>query len=217
MARAADRIVAEGGTPAEALDAGRQLAQLQALESILDRLLTSGASGFGAIDKATSVATEVAASLDRLSSKSTGREQVGAQRALQETTSLFKDVRADVEQMLGMAPAALTALDAVSALQTASEKLDRALDNLAGAYRQAPRDAMLGPVALGPWSVPLFGALALLCVLFLGARALLEAQRREAASRAQTDRDEQAILRLLGRDGRLGRRRLDRRGDGYRG
>lgn len=201
--RAAELIAAEGATPSDALAAGRQLAQLQKLESTLDRLLTGGASGLGTIESASAVTNELAASLDRLAASSAGRDQVRAHQALQETAQLFQRMRADVDQLLGLAPAVLTAIDALPALQVTGEKLDGALDTLAGAYRQAPRDARLGPLTIGPWAVPLFGALALLCILFLGGRALLEAQRREAASRAQTDRDEQAILRLLDEMGDL--------------
>ena len=203
MEGAAELIAVDGASPADVLDAGRQLAQLQKLESTLDRLLDGGTSGLVAIDTATTVTNELAASLDRLSANSVGRGQAGAHQALQETSKLFKSLRAGLDQMLGLAPAALTAVDALSVLKTVGEKLDGALDTLAAAYRQAPRDARIGPLALGPWSVPLFGALALLCILFLGGRALLEAQRREAASRGQTDKDERAILRLLDEMGDL--------------
>jgi twitching motility protein PilJ len=60
-----------------------------------------------------------------------------------------------------------------------------------------------GPLTLGFWAVPLFSALALLGLLGLGARAIRAAERREADSRAQTERDEQAILRLLDEMGNL--------------
>jgi twitching motility protein PilJ len=81
--------------------------------------------------------------------------------------------------------------------------VDRSLDQLVAAYRQAPRELAIGPLTLGPWAVPLFSGLALLSLLILGARAVGEAQRREALSRSQTEKDEQAILRLLDEMGDL--------------
>ncbi len=203
MGRAADRIAEEGAPPAEALEAGRQLARLEVVNSTLERLLSGGAQASGAIDTGTAALAELAAALDRLSAQASGSDRVGARRALEESAKLFATMRPGVDKMLNQAPAALAAVDSLAALQSAGERLDGALGALASAYRQAPGEARLGPVALGPWAVPLFGGLALLSLIWLGVRELAAAQRREADSRAQTDRDEQAILRLLDEMGDL--------------
>jgi twitching motility protein PilJ len=91
----------------------------------------------------------------------------------------------------------------VPALEAAGVKLDQALDRLIESYRQARGALRVGPVAVGTWAVPLFSALAVLTVMVLGARTLVDARRQEAASRSQTERDEQAIQRLLDEMGNL--------------
>ncbi|MGE5152619.1 MAG: methyl-accepting chemotaxis protein [Bdellovibrio bacteriovorus] len=203
MSRAAELIAKEGGAGSEVLEAGRQLARVEAMKSALAGLRAGGSEAKSAIDAGTQMADEFAAVLKRLTQQAGAGGQSGAREALEETARLFAAMRSGADQMVKLVPAALPAIESLPAMKAAGVKLDGALDRLVEAYRQAPGELRVGPVGLGPWAVPLFSILAVLTVLVLGARTLTDARRQEAASRAQTERDEQAILRLLDEMGDL--------------
>ncbi len=203
MGRAADLLVKEDAPAAQVLEAGRQLARVEAMKSALDRLFAGAGQARAAFDTATQVVDAFAAGLERLSQGASGAGKAAAREALAETERLFTAMRSETDRMTALVPAALPAIEALPAMQAAGLKLDSALEGLVGAYRQAPGELRIGPIAIGPWALPLFSVLAVLTVLLLGARTLVDARRQEAASRAQTERDEQAILRLLDEMGDL--------------
>jgi len=203
MSRAADLVAKEGAPAAQVLEAGRQLARVEAMKFAMSRLLLGGGEAGTAVATGTKVADEFAAGLQRLTQESSEGGQPVARGALDETGRLFSTMRSGTERMATLVPAALPAMDALPAMEAAGAKLDLALDLLVEAYRQAPRELRLGPIGIGPWALPLFSALALLTVLGLGIRILVDARRQEAASRAQTERDEHAILQLLDEMGNL--------------
>lgn len=203
MARAADLMAKEGAPVDQVLEAGRQLARVEAMKAALGRLLAGGKDGAAAVEAGTRLADEFGVVLNRLLQQAGQGAETPARSALEDTGRLFSALRSDTDRLLKLVPAALPAMDALSDLEGAGLRLDGALDGLVDAYRGAPRELRLGPIALGPWGLPLFSALAVLAVLALGVRTLSEARRQEASSRAQTERDEQAILRLLDEMGDL--------------
>jgi len=203
MGRAADLIAKEGAPAAQVLEAGRQLARMEAMKGALSRLLVGGQEAGAAVKTGTRVADEFSAVLKGLEQQSKEGGQSAARGALEETGRMFSAMRSGADQMVKLVPVALPAMDSFPALEAAGAKLDEALGHLVEAYRQAPRVLRLGPIGLGTWVVPLFSVLAVLTVLLLGTRMLIGARRQEAASRAQTERDEQAILRLLDEMGNL--------------
>lgn len=203
MSKAAGSLATEGAPADQALEAGRQLARLEVMKSSLGRVMAGGSESVAAIDAGKAAAEQFAASLQGLTAQAAGRNQSAARPALEETESLFTSMRAETDRMLRMVPAALPAIDALPAMATAGAKLDTALDTLVEAYRRGPRDLQVGPLTIGAWAVPLFSGLALLTLFLLGLLAVRDAQRREASSRAQTEKDEQAILRLLDEMGNL--------------
>ena len=203
MGRAADLIAKEGAPAPQVLEAGRQLARMEAMKGALSRLLVGGQDAGMAVKTGTQVADEFATVLKRLEQQSGEPGQSAARGALEETARMFTAMRSGAEQMVKLIPAAVPAMEALPVLEAAGAKLDQALDALVEAYRSAPKELPLGPVTIGTWGVPLFSVLAVLTMLGLGTRSLVEARRQEAASRAQTERDEQAILRLLDEMGNL--------------
>jgi twitching motility protein PilJ len=203
MARAADLVAENGAPPAQVLEAGRQLARVETMKSALNLLLAGGDEAKAAVDSGTQVADAFAGGLKQLSQASNPEGQPATRAALEQAGRLFTTLRAGTDRMVDLVPVALPAMDALQTMEAAGAKLDAALDRLVDAYRQAPGELRLGPVGIGPWAVPLFGVLAVLTVLVLGFRALTDVRRQEAASRAQSERDEQAILRLLDEMGDL--------------
>ncbi len=203
MSQAADLVAKEGAPAAQILEAGRQLARVEAMKSALGQLLAGGGDAGAAVKIGTEVADEFAAVLKRLVQQSSEGDDSAARAALDETGRLFGTMRSGSDRIVKLVPAALPAMDSLPALEAAGAKLDSALDRLVEAYRQAPGEFRLGPVGIGPWALPLFSVLAVLTVLVLGTRTLTDARRQEAMSRAQTERDEQAILTLLDEMGNL--------------
>ena len=203
MTRSAELIATDGGSPDEALEAGRQLGRIETMKYTLDRLLAGGTQAAAVSEAGNALVAEFAAHLRTLIEQVGIRGKPEARAALQETARLFTSQRLGADGRLRLVAPAFTASDALASLQTAGKQLDDALASLVLGLRQAPAVAHLGPLPLGPWTVLLFSALGLLGLLGLGARAIGDAGRREAASRAQTVRDEQAILRLLDEMGNL--------------
>ncbi len=204
MTRAAQLIATEtDATPGEALDAGRQLARLASIQAALSGLL----GGVNAIPETLDADLRAAADFDRtlknLTTEASQRLGSEAAPALTKTASLFAGLSEGIDQVLESVSKARPAIEALPGLDAAGVKLDRSLDALAAAYREAPRETRIGPITLGPWAVPLFGALAAIALILLALREVRDAQRREALSRGQTERDEQAILRLLDEMGDL--------------
>ncbi|WP_295455696.1 methyl-accepting chemotaxis protein [uncultured Thiodictyon sp.] len=204
MSRAAALVVTDGAPADQAFEAGRQLARIETLKYILDQVLDGGASEIAASESANTLGAQFASHLQTLIEQAGARSKSQARAALEETAQLFATLRPSTGELLRLPPGVLAANDAVAPLQTAGKALDVAFDNLVVGLGQVEQAAMrLGPLTLGFWLVPLFSALALLGLLGLGARAIRAAERREADSRAQTERDEQAILRLLDEMGNL--------------
>lgn len=203
MGRAADLLAEEGASVDQVLRAGRQLARVEAMKTALDRLLAGGKDRATAVEAGARLADEFESALKRLPQQAGGGAGTPAHNALEDTGRLFATLRTDIDHLRKLVPKALPAMDAASDLDSAGIRLDAALDTLVKAYRRAPRELRLGPLTLGPWALPLFATLALLAVLVLGVRTLSEARSQEASSRAQAERDEQAILRLLDEMGDL--------------
>ena len=203
MSKAGALLAAEGAPADQVLEAGHQLARLEVIKSNLARPIAGGSEAMSALDAGSAAADQFAASLQSLTAQAAARIQSAAHPALQETESLFASMRTGADKMLGMVPGALPAIDALPAMATAGTNLDTALDTLVEAFRQGPKELQVGPLTIGPWAVPLFSALALFTLFLLGLLTLREAQHREAASRAQTEKDERAILRLLDEMGDL--------------
>ncbi len=209
MIRSAELIVAEGAPAGQALEAGRQLARLQAMNAGLERLLVGGQPGSGARDadaavtKDDAVTKEFTVHLEALTAQAGTRGATATRDALAQTALQWTALRTGVDALRELAPRALPAIDALAPLQEAGAAFASALDTLMAAGREAPLEARVGPLPVGPWAVPLFTALAVAGLIALGVRVASDARRRVAAALAQSGCDEQAILRLLDEMGNL--------------
>jgi twitching motility protein PilJ len=203
MTRSAELIVAEGAPAGQALEAGRQLARLEAMNAGLERLLIGGTPGLVAGDPDDAAAKAFAVHLEALTEQAGTRGATATRGALAQTALLWTAMRTGVDALRQLAPRALPAIDALAPLQEAGAAFTTALDTLVDAWREAPLQARVGPVPVGPWAVPLFTALALAGLFALGVRVVMDARRRVAAALAQSGCDEQAILRLLDEMGNL--------------
>ncbi|WP_295388070.1 methyl-accepting chemotaxis protein [uncultured Thiodictyon sp.] len=204
MTRAAERIAADGAPADQALEAGRQLARIEQLKFILGQLTDGGASEIAASESANALAVEFASHLQTLIEQAGARPKLPGRAALEETAQLFSALRSSNGELLNLAPGVIAANDAATPLQAAGKRLDAAFDTLViGLGQTASPATHFGPLTLDRWAVPVFSVLALLGLMGLGTRAVRAAERREADSRAQTQRDEQAILRLLDEMGNL--------------
>ncbi|MBV5272654.1 MAG: methyl-accepting chemotaxis protein [Lamprocystis purpurea] len=203
MTRSAELIVAEGAPAGQAWEAGRQLARLQAMNAGLERLLVGGQPGSVAGDADDAVTKEFTVHLEALTAQAGTRGATATRDALAQTALLWTAMRTGVDALRELVPRALPAIDALAPLQEAGSAFATALDTLAAAGREAPLEARVGPLPVGPWAVPLFTALALAGLIALGVRVVSDARRRVAAALAQSGCDEQAILRLLDEMGNL--------------
>jgi len=203
MTSAAKLIAAEGAPADEILEAGRQLARVEVLKFALSRLLAGGRDTLAAIDSGQKAAEQFAATLGALSQSAAEREDSKAKDSLQEVGLLFETMMKGAGDMLNMVPSALPAIDAMPAMDISAVNLSASLDKLITAFREGPRSAKVGPIQLGPWAVPLAIAVGISALFVLGLRVLSETRRRESSARAASERDEQAILRLLDEMGDL--------------
>ncbi|HYN79275.1 MAG TPA: methyl-accepting chemotaxis protein, partial [Lamprocystis sp. (in: g-proteobacteria)] len=203
MSRAAEAITADGAPPEQVLEAGRQLARIEAMKSTLYRLPADGSQAAAVIADGDALTAQFAAHLETLIAQAAARPKAAAVTALDETNQRFTAMNTGLDELRAMLPSALSAIDSLASLQAVGDQFDSALDRLAAAYRQAPRAVLIGPLTVGPWAVPLFSTLALAGLLVLSVRAVRTAGQGAAASHAQTERDEQAILRLLDEMGNL--------------
>ncbi len=205
MARAA-QLTLRGGAPGDQVQqAGEALGSLQRMDSALARMLAGGAEAAGAVDGFTSNVKRFASAIDALISQARAGQDFGdsPRAALEETALLFTSFRAGADELAKKVVSASPVAAGLANLEAAADQLDLALEPLVGRYASGPDGLRIGPLTVGPAAVPLFVALALLSLLLVGVRLLLDARRSEEASKAQSERDEQAILRLLDEMGNL--------------
>jgi twitching motility protein PilJ len=188
--------------------AAEQSVLLERMAGALRNLLLGGTATVEAIDRGTSAADRFAENLAVLREGDASRGIEGAQEeeigaALEDVDLLYNAMRASADEMVGSMPEVTPALNDVSRLAPAGDRLEGALDRLIEAYRETPGRLKIGPVTVGPVTVIFFGSLATLFLVLLGAQLLVDARRREAESKAQNEANQQAILRLLDEMGDL--------------
>ncbi|MBK1641366.1 chemotaxis protein [Chromatium okenii] len=197
MKQAGTRSVADGVSASLALQAGLQAARLERMSAALTRWLDGGAASQQAIADFTTSRDEFAATLGTLADQSRARS------ALDETARLLTMLRSSSDDVLEKTQALQAIINQAPEVNTTSSQLDTALEALVVDYRSAGQFVLLLGMTLGANAVLLFSAFALLCFALLILLTLRAARQREEQSRAQTVRDEGAILRLLDEMGDL--------------
>ncbi|MCU0834515.1 MAG: methyl-accepting chemotaxis protein [Chromatiaceae bacterium] len=204
----AERMADADADPDRVLLAARQVVLLERITATLSDLLAGGGSTGEAGER---LSVELAAFADGLKALSSGDRRLGLsaednpdlRKGLDEVGQMLAPVRAGVDKALGLMPAATPALADIGELDAAAGGTRSALGALIEAYRQTPGRLAVGPFTAGNTTALVFGALAALFLVLLGAQLLAEARRREAASLAQNESNQQAILRLLDEMGDL--------------
>lgn len=124
-------------------------------------------------------------------------------KKLKQIATLFSSVNDHAEEIIESVPAVLPALEAADQIPKISDQVNDAANNLIDAYGQAPSRLALWGIKINPLIVSLLGALAAALLLLLGFTLIMDSRRREAASKLQNERNQQAILRLLDEMGDL--------------
>ncbi|MGQ9659514.1 MAG: methyl-accepting chemotaxis protein [Thermochromatium sp.] len=198
MTKVAKRLAAEEATPALMLESGLQLARLERLESALDRSLLGGTQTGQALDEVVTSTNAFAEGLSALISGLRGRSETsGSRAAIEELAEQFAALETRSTELLRRLDGVRTAIAQLPGIQTAAGSLESALSELLNHYREAGRRFILLGLPIGTGAVLVFAALSLLSLAALVLIFLRDAKSREAAYRAQSERDERAILRLL--------------------
>ncbi|MGD8911581.1 MAG: methyl-accepting chemotaxis protein [Candidatus Thiodiazotropha sp.] len=126
-----------------------------------------------------------------------------AKQRLADVSTLFTTISDNSTEIINNIPDVLPALEAASAVNRLSDIVSNAAEELIEAFGQSPgRFSFLGLKA-GPGMIAVFGAAAALFLVVLGAQLIMDAQRREQASKQQNEANQKAILQLLDEMGDL--------------
>lgn len=198
MTKVAKRLAAEGASPALVLESGLQLSRLERLESALERYLLGGVAAGQALDEGVKASDAFAEGLSTLIAGSRGlNEAAGSRAALEEMTEQFATLETRSTEILRRMDGVRAAIGQLPGIQTAAGGVESALSTLLTNYREAGRRFILLGLPIGTGAVLLFAAFSLLSLAALVLIFLRDSKTREAVYRAQTERDERAILRLL--------------------
>jgi twitching motility protein PilJ len=126
-----------------------------------------------------------------------------AKQRLADVSTLFTTISDNSTEIINNIPDVLPALEAASIVNRESDSVSSAAEELIAAYGESPgRFSLLGLKA-GPGMIAVFGAAAALFLVVLGVQLVMDAQRRELASKQQNEANQKAILQLLDEMGDL--------------
>ena len=190
------------------LVAADQSVYLERMAAAIGNLLRGGAATVEAIDKGTTAAEQFAVNITALLEGDPDRDIVPVEdaqlrEALQDLEVLYRAMRSGANDLVALMPKVTPSLDNVNRVVSDGARVNEDLDALIQAYRETPGRWKVGPLTVGPVSVMIFGALAAILLVLLGLQMLVDARRREAASKVQNEANERAILRLLDEMGDL--------------
>ncbi|MCG7898845.1 MAG: methyl-accepting chemotaxis protein [Candidatus Thiodiazotropha lotti] len=130
------------------------------------------------------------------------KDKIASQR-LDDVATLFTTIQDNATEIIQNIPDVLPALEAASMVSASSDQASDAAETLIGAYGKSPgRFSVLG-IKAGPGMIAVFGGAALLFLVLLGMQLVVDAQRRELASKQQNENNQKAILQLLDEMGDL--------------
>ncbi len=126
-----------------------------------------------------------------------------ARQRLEDVTALFSTIQDNAAEIIQNIPDVLPALEAASEVNSASDRTSNAAEVLIEAFGDSPGRKVLGVIPVGPVTIAFFGAAAAIFLVLLGIQLILDAQRREQASKQQNENNQKAILQLLDEMGDL--------------
>jgi twitching motility protein PilJ len=206
MSEGAALMADEGASGERVLMAAEQLVLLQRMANVLDGLLLRGAAKAPAVDGFADDAERFERMLRALlegDDDPLAEPNPAVLAALRKAERLFTPLPASANDLLALSTSVQPALSALERIPPAGERLDAALGVLIERYLQSPGRLRVGPAVVGPTTALVFGGLAALTLVVLGAKLLAEARAREAESKTQNEANQQAILRLLDEMGDL--------------
>ncbi|MEW8192876.1 MAG: methyl-accepting chemotaxis protein, partial [Candidatus Thiodiazotropha sp.] len=126
-----------------------------------------------------------------------------AKQRLADVSTLFATINDNTTEIISNIPDVLPALEAASVVNSSSDNVSNAAEELIAAFGESPgRFSLLG-IKAGPGMIAVFGAAAVLFLVVLGVQLIMDAQRREQASKQQNEANQKAILQLLDEMGDL--------------
>ncbi|MES9969562.1 MAG: methyl-accepting chemotaxis protein [Candidatus Thiodiazotropha sp.] len=126
-----------------------------------------------------------------------------AKQRLSDVSTLFATINDNSTEIISNIPDVLPALEAASVVNVSSDGVSNAAEELIAAFGESPgRFSILG-IKAGPGMIAVFGAAAVLFLVILGVQLIMDAQRREQASKKQNEANQKAILQLLDEMGDL--------------
>ena len=129
-------------------------------------------------------------------------DKIASQR-LDDVATLFTTIQDNATEIIQNIPDVLPALEAASVVSASSDQASDAAETLIAAYGKSPgRFSLLG-IKAGPGMIAVFGGAAVLFLVLLGMQLIVDAQRRELASKQQNENNQKAILQLLDEMGDL--------------
>ncbi|HHH38846.1 MAG TPA: chemotaxis protein [Sedimenticola sp.] len=203
-----DDLVKSKAPAAQVAIAARQLMLAERIDKNVIRVLKGGKDTAAAIDQFSRDADRFGRVLQGMlkGSKSLGIDAVedpAARKKLQEVAKLFATINQNAEQIIDTVPSVLSALEAASDVTLASDQVEQAAAALLTAFDNSPGRFEVAGVKAGPGLLAALGGLAALLLLLLVSVLVRNARRREEQSKAQNERNQQAILRLLDEMGNL--------------
>ncbi|MCU7920211.1 MAG: methyl-accepting chemotaxis protein [Candidatus Thiodiazotropha sp. (ex Epidulcina cf. delphinae)] len=188
--------------------ASEQEMLIQRISSNVNQVLAGGQKTAAAIDQFSRDADLFGRILEGLlaGDKDLGVVKVAdkiARQRLADVATLFSTIQDNAAEIIQNIPDVLPALEAASVVNTDSDNTSSAAEELITVYGESPgRFSLLG-IKAGPGMIAVFGAGAALFLMLLGVQLVLDAQRRELASKQQNESNQKAILQLLDEMGDL--------------
>jgi twitching motility protein PilJ len=208
MDEIAKTMVAKKQAAARVLVAAGMVPPVERMSRALGELLAGGTATQDAVDRGRDAAQQFSKGLNALID---GDPELGLepekdpqlQEALGRVGKTFQKMMVSAQSLMDLVPTVVPALAAPTQIAADGTQLGAALDALIQVYRQSPGRLTVGNVTVGPDTMLVFGSLAGLLLLLLAVQLIRDARRREASLKAQSDGNQEAIMRLLDEMGDL--------------
>ena len=185
--------------------ASRQMMLAQRISEEVNRLLDRGVNASEVVEQLRRDMDQFGKTLDGLLN---GDEEAGIERVsgpaaisqLREAAEIYSGINQQMQGLVAAIPAVMPALHATQEVASNSDKVDELAEKLVAAYRESPgRFSILGLKA-GPLLVSLLTALAVLFLILLVVQLLVDARRREQASKAQNEANQEETEECCNRE-----------------
>ncbi|MBL3591105.1 MAG: type IV pili methyl-accepting chemotaxis transducer N-terminal domain-containing protein [gamma proteobacterium endosymbiont of Lamellibrachia anaximandri] len=201
-------LINEQASPRQIYIATEQLMLAQRIDTKVNAVLLGGQETASAIDQFSRDGDRFGRVLDGLleGDPDLGVEKVtnpAAEASLRDVATLFGTINDHAEEIIDSIPAVLPALEAASTVDEISDRTSDKAEQLIKAFGASPGRFQLLGIKAGPGAVALFGAAAALFLILLGVQLVVDARRREEASKQLNESNQKAILRLLDEMGDL--------------